>query len=694
MASCRPWFLIGVTLLVAVAAAALLWPQQDRASATGGPQMSFSVKSPLGQCDAPNNPTSCDLPLGTQFNLSIAVSQAPPEGYSFFQTQLFYGDLIFKPTTLAQEEIIWPDAIGTGRLTPSGAERTIIHAAQTGAETSAPISHFEGNLVSLALTCPQDVGSFKLALISNEGFPEPGTFFLLQNSGPVISPKPIGQQNLDLDGDTVAETVGVAATLDIRCLDIPTLTPTPTPTGPTATALPTDTPAPTPSGPPSMSFNVRGGACDSATMPTKCTVTVGDSFVLAVVVDQRPPQGYIGFQTFVRYGDLLYKPTQFQLDESVWPDSAFVHRAPLSPTGTEGEIVHGDLSSFLPPYPVSTYTGSVIELDMTCPPSPKTIDVTLVPFTVNPGGAFFAVIDPVSGSVFGVSPQVSPLTINCVPPPPTPTPTPTPAAPSVLKSPQLSNLFLTAQGAKIPPATCLGGTDAVLLTQAMDVKVGGVDKAGDARALGGFSFKVNYDETKVCIVLSPGPLAQAWVAAGGGCIIQDSLTKPTLQGTATITCNSLGKAPLSLPGSDNLTLAFVTVKPMPDEYSVMRPNNGNGNVVQIINKACKLTDRQGDPIAPLPGAATCTDADITVRYLEGDVAPDCVVDTLDTQAEAFRWGAQRRTLLYHEFFNVEPSKPQQDDDIDINDLQFVYGRFGSTCASPHPKQNPVNPKAG
>ena len=177
------------------------------------------------------------------------------------------------------------------------------------------------------------------------------------------------------------------------------------------------------------------------------------------------------------------------------------------------------------------------------------------------------------------------------------------------------------------------------------------------------------------------------------CTIFDSVTKPTLQGTATIVCNQLGKAPISPPPANNLNLANILVQPMPDEYSVMRPNNGNGNVVQIINKACKLTDTQGNPIASLAGAATCTDADITMRYLEGDVVPDCIVDTLDTQASAFRWGSQKGTLLFNEFFNLEPSKPQKDDDIDVNDLQFVYGRFGSTCANPHPKQNPVNPKA-
>ena len=262
--------------------------------------------------------------------------------------------------------------------------------------------------------------------------------------------------------------------------------------------------------------------------------------------------------------------------------------------------------------------------------------------------------------------------------------------PCVEKSPELSNLFLTGQGTKIPPATCLGGTDGNVLSVKMNTKVSGLDKAGDPRAIGGFSFKVNYDETKVCVTLSP---AEVPTAGNWDCIIYDSVTKPTLQGTATITCNQLGKAPISPPPADNLSLATVLVQPMPDEYSIMKPNNGNGNVIQILNKACKLTDTQGDPIKQSIISPTCTDADVTIRYLEGDVRPDCRVDTLDTQIEAFRWGSQKGTLLYSDFFNLEPSKPQQDDDIDINDLQFVYGRFGSTCENPHPKQNPVNPKA-
>ena len=60
---------------------------------------------------------------------------------------------------------------------------------------------------------------------------------------------------------------------------------------------------------------------------------------------------------------------------------------------------------------------------------------------------------------------------------------------------------------------------------------------------------------------------------------------------------------------------------------------------------------------------------------------------------AFRWGVSKGKVIYKDFMNLEPSSQQADNDIDINDLQFVFGRFGSTCGTPHPPQPPVNPKA-
>ena len=138
-----------------------------------------------------------------------------------------------------------------------------------------------------------------------------------------------------------------------------------------------------------------------------------------------------------------------------------------------------------------------------------------------------------------------------------------------------------------------------------------------------------------------------------------------------------------------LDLATIIVRPQPDVYSQAIPNQDNGVVVQLNNQKCALADQQGHPIAHF----SCGDADVTIRYLEGDVEPDCTVNTLDTQSIAFRWGASKGTLLYSDRFNLEPFGTQSDDDIDIKDLQAVYGRVGSTCANPHPDQPAVNPKA-
>ena len=69
-------------------------------------------------------------------------------------------------------------------------------------------------------------------------------------------------------------------------------------------------------------------------------------------------------------------------------------------------------------------------------------------------------------------------------------------------------------------------------------------------------------------------------------------------------------------------------------------------------------------------------ADLSSRAVSG--VPDGVVDTTDTQAIAFRWGAVDPSLLYDEHYDI----PTVDGDIDISDLQYVYGQFGSSCLAP------------
>ncbi len=282
-----------------------------------------------------------------------------------------------------------------------------------------------------------------------------------------------------------------------------------------------------------------------------------------------------------------------------------------------------------------------------------------------------------------IVPKLTNLIINCVPPP-TPLPTATPPdIPKMSKLPALQNVWLTTQGSKIPPPSCLDGQNVAGLSETLSGDILTSNPKGDLQTVAAFEFEVHYDATKACVQLSIG---DSFTTAGGICFVEDSVTKPQLEGVARIGCVTPGK---NLNISATAPLAQIDVRPQPDVYSQAKPNQDNGVVVQINNVGCDLGDEQGHAI-PL---FSCDDADITFRYLEGDVIPDCIIDASDAQSVAFRWGSEKGSLIYKDFMNLEPSGAQADNDIDINDLQFVFGRFGSTCDSPWPAQLPVNPKA-
>ncbi len=450
--------------------------------------------------------------------------------------------------------------------------------------------------------------------------------------------------------------------------------------------------------PPEMILNVAGGNCDEVTRPTTCDVPVGEKFTLAVEILVAPPQGYFIAQSFIHYGDdLIYNPAAQAADEIAWPDCdpASAVRAQfdntnlgLDPTGYT--VNHGCLTETEKPLPVSTYVGDFVQISMTCSGAESSTDVVQLPYDAStlppsPSPPLLATVQVTSGSVFAfysgfvridVVPNLSDLTINCVAPPPNP---------RMQKSPSLQNVWLTRQGSKVPPTDCLAGTDIGTLTEQLNQAITSQDPKDPSavQQIAAFEFEVLYNNKKVCVDLTTGA---DWVTAGAICIIEDSASKPQLEGVARIGCVTQKGA----PAIDNLAaLARIDVYPQPELYSQMKPNQDNGVVVQINNVNCDLGDEQGHAIPIF----ACDDADITFRYLEGDVEPDCSVDAVDAQAIAFRWGVEKGSLIYNDFMNLEPSGAQQDEDIDINDLQFVFGRFGSTCAGPNPPQPPVNPKA-
>jgi hypothetical protein len=63
---------------------------------------------------------------------------------------------------------------------------------------------------------------------------------------------------------------------------------------------------------------------------------------------------------------------------------------------------------------------------------------------------------------------------------------------------------------------------------------------------------------------------------------------------------------------------------------------------------------------------------ILMRALEGDVNYDCRVNVIDEQSVSGRHGSHFGSLCYQVLYGLEPSTP--DSDIDIEDLQFMFGR--------------------
>jgi uncharacterized repeat protein (TIGR01451 family) len=147
-----------------------------------------------------------------------------------------------------------------------------------------------------------------------------------------------------------------------------------------------------------------------------------------------------------------------------------------------------------------------------------------------------------------------------------------------------------------------------------------------------------------------------------------------------------------VPGPSGLgpfVMATIHVLPEPDLYIRLRPSKDNGVVTRLLDENCQWADTLGDPMsATLPGGLLpfCEDTVLTIRWLEGDINGDCEVDLLDEQSEAFRYGTFFGSLWYDDWYDLEP--PLTDYDIDVKDLQFVFGRDGSTCQNPYPPQPP------
>jgi hypothetical protein len=194
--------------------------------------------------------------------------------------------------------------------------------------------------------------------------------------------------------------------------------------------------------------------------------------------------------------------------------------------------------------------------------------------------------------------------------------------------------------------------------------------------LGGFEFRIYYPRSLIDLSIREGPFlgstgrdTQCWTIA--------------LENSYRFGCTSTGSEP-GPHGSG--VVAYLDAVPKADLR--LRPTLRNGISLTLLNSAqeAELTNELGAPIH----VDTTGNADVLIRALEGDLNYDCKVNVIDDQAVSGRYGTSFGIQPYDVFFDLEPQIPDQD--IDIKDLQFVYGRDGTTCEGaeqPEPSPTPT-----
>jgi hypothetical protein len=223
---------------------------------------------------------------------------------------------------------------------------------------------------------------------------------------------------------------------------------------------------------------------------------------------------------------------------------------------------------------------------------------------------------------------------------------------AVLKEPDVDALFI-------------GGGEVTITEQVTNVPDPG---------LGAFEVGMLYDESVIDLAIQQGP----FLGSTGRAPICNALF---LENHVRLWCASSGPQPPGPTGSGTLANLFVR----PDSDLRIKPtvNNGILSLLNDLNAETSLAEPLGDDIP----VASVGDTVLIIQALEGDLNQDCKVNVFDDQIIAYRYGALFGLLLYDPFYDLEPA--QGDGDIDIKDLQFVFGRHGWYCRPRTPTPTPT-----
>ncbi len=294
---------------------------------------------------------------------------------------------------------------------------------------------------------------------------------------------------------------------------------------------------------PEIALAVTGGgtACPGGFDPADACVMAGNPFTLTAHIVTAPAVGYIAVQTFIDYAtfnpsasedgagpnscsdasdngggdgkdrfdsdcvtvDLIYTSAALA-EEIVWPDCAAV---PVRGEFGPGLVNHGCLTGLLPPQPISTFIGSIVELAFSCSASSSSTDVQLLPRGDPIAGTSGTAFSDANGTL--LTPKVSNLTIHCLGPTPTPTITPIPDTPTPTISPTP-----TDTPTPLPPPS-----------ERPDVSVTKVDLTDPVDATATFTYRITVSSVGlqtaegvvVTDTLPPGTTYVSALSAGANC---------------------------------------------------------------------------------------------------------------------------------------------------------------------------------
>lgn len=193
-------------------------------------QFSLNITRPSGFCDDAEKPSVCNVPAGTEFSLSIALNHPPPEGYVAFDSRLSVGDLLYNPTTHADEEVVWPDnALALRHVSTEYVETVLSFGGLTGSGRPPRISSYRGDLVQISVSCSAQPGTFTADLVALDPARTPlgagvalpfdvGPYAAMATTLTVATGTLHPDYDEDGTGDEVFE-VGVAARLRVNCIE-------------------------------------------------------------------------------------------------------------------------------------------------------------------------------------------------------------------------------------------------------------------------------------------------------------------------------------------------------------------------------------------------------------------------------------------------------------------------------------------